>query len=128
MTESTREIYWNMGPHAPLAMYLLAIAAVVTCAWGFYRRILVYRKGKKLDRFDRQLFRFGLMMRNALMQRKVLRGSPAGVLHALVFWSLGVLFLGSLLVMAQADLSDPFFHLRFLQGWFYRFYSLFLDL
>jgi Fe-S oxidoreductase/nitrate reductase gamma subunit len=128
MIKSSREIYWNMGPHVPFAMYLLAIAAVVTCAWGFYRRILVYRLGKPLDRFYLLPFRIGRLMSQALSQVNVARGSFAGKLHALFFLGFFLLFIGSLLIMLQADFTEPLFHLRFLQGWFYRCYSLFLDL
>src|SRR5665811_320723 len=48
--------------------------------------------------------------------------------HSLFFWGFGVLFIGTLLVMAQSDFFDLLFHIKFLQGGFYEFFSLALDL
>jgi hypothetical protein len=109
-------------------MYLFGIFALALCAWGFYRRIRVYRLGLPLDRFDRPSLRITLMLKNMLTQCKVLREPGPGTLHALFFWGFGLLFIGTLLIMAQADLSDPLFHLRFLTGGLYKLFSLLLDI
>ena len=109
-------------------MYLFGLFAVTVCAWGFYRRIRVYRLGRSLDRFDRFPLRTTLMLKRMLTQSKVLREPGPGSLHALFFWGFGVLIIGSLLIMVQADILDPLFHLRFLEGGFYKFFSLILDI
>jgi Fe-S oxidoreductase/nitrate reductase gamma subunit len=126
--EATREIYWNVGHGVVIPMYLFAIFAVAVCAWGFYRRFRVYRQGKPVDRFDRMPLRIRLMLSNVLTQRKVLRGPGPAALHALFFWGFGLLLIGTLLIMAQADLFAPLFHHRFLEGGFYKLFSLLLDL
>ena len=53
-------------------MYLMTAIAIGTCAWGFYRRLPVYRQGKPLDRLDRAPHRLGLCLINAFGQLRVL--------------------------------------------------------
>jgi len=126
--EVSREIYWNVGHVVVLPMYLFAFAAIAVFIWGFYRRTSTYRLGKSLNRFDHLPQRFWLVARNALVQLRVLKVLLPGSLHSLFFWGFGVLFIGTLLVMAQSDFFDLLFHIKFLQGGFYEFFSLALDL
>ena len=126
--EATREIYWNVGHAVVLPMYLLTLIAFVACCYGFYRRAEVYRQGKALERLDDPARRISLMAGNLLGQLKVLRASVPGVAHSLFFWGFLALFAGTLLVMIQADFTEPLFDLVILKGNFYRFYSLVLDL
>lgn len=126
--EATREIYWNIGHGVVWLMYLFSFIAVAVCAWGFYRRLPVYRQGKPLDRLDQLPRRIALMVRNMLGQIKVIRVLNPGALHAIFFWGFGLLFIGTLLIMAQADFTDLLFHIRFLKGPFYEIFSLVLDI
>jgi Fe-S oxidoreductase/nitrate reductase gamma subunit len=109
-------------------MYAFAVAAIGFCAWGFYRRLAVYRRGKALNRLDLLPRRILLMLGNVLAQRQVLRVLAPGLLHALFFWGFGLLFLGTLLVMVQADFTRPLLGVVFLKGDFYKFFSLVLDI
>ncbi len=126
--ESTREIYWNIGHGVVAPMYLFALVAFGLFARGFWQRFPVYRQGKPLSRLDRLPERLLLMIRGMLTQSKVVRVVDPGSLHALFFWGFGLLFIGTLLVMAQADFTDLFFHYRFLTGGFYKLFSLVLDM
>jgi Fe-S oxidoreductase/nitrate reductase gamma subunit len=126
--EGAREIYWNMGSGVIVPMYLFALIAIAVCAWGFYLRIRVYRLGRPVDRFDRIPLRIRMMLKGIISQRKVLREPYAGLLHSLFFWGFGLLLIGTLLILVQGDLTYPIFHLRFLEGEFYRLFSLLLDI
>lgn len=126
--EATREIYWNVGHGVVLPMYLIALAALSVCGYGLYRRVEVYRQGKALNRLDNPGERLALLVKNLLGQLKVLRVSGPGVPHALFFWGFVLLFIGTLLVMLQADFTQPLFDVVILKGPFYKFYSLVLDL
>ncbi|HEY6838788.1 MAG TPA: respiratory nitrate reductase subunit gamma, partial [Geobacteraceae bacterium] len=126
--EATREIYWNVGHGVVIPMYLFALIAFGFCAWGFWKRLPVYRLGKPLNRLDQLPRRIALMVRTMLSQSQVLRVLDPGSLHALFFWGFGLLFIGTLLIMAQADFSQPLFQIRFLKGTFYELYSLVLDI
>jgi len=125
--EATREIYWNVGHGVVLPMYFFAALAFAVLGYGFYQRSAVYRLGKPLHRLDQIPRRIARVLRGVLSQSKVLRVLDPGSLHALFFWAVGLLFIGTLLIMAQADFSQPLFGVRFLKGTFYRFYSVVLD-
>lgn len=125
--EAARELYWNVGRHAVLPMYVLFFLTLAVMLHGFYRRIPVYRQGKQLNRFDRVPERIRLLLTGMLLQARVLRVAGPGALHALFFWSFCVLFLGTLLVMAQADFTQPVLGSAFLTGAFYELFSLTLD-
>ncbi|MBD1399962.1 heterodisulfide reductase-related iron-sulfur binding cluster [Pelovirga terrestris] len=128
--EYTREIYWNIGQSLGvlLPMYLLAIAAVAFLTYQFSRRIKVYRQGQPLDRCDQWPTRLKQAIRGTLLQSRVLYQRLPGTAHALFFWGFLLLFIGTLLIFIQADLTDPLFDVRFLTGPFYLWFSLILDL
>jgi Fe-S oxidoreductase/nitrate reductase gamma subunit len=126
--EATREIYWNVGHGVIVPMYIIAALAVSVFLYGFYRRIAVYKQGKTLNRFDVMPKRILLFLKNIIVQVQVLRVPGPGSFHAFFFWSFGVLFIGTLLVMAQVDFTQPVLGLVFLKGSFYKIFSLALDI
>jgi len=126
--EATREIYWNVGHGVVLPMYLLAMAAFGLLVWGVRQRLAHWRQGKPLNRFDRPQERLRRMVAEVLAQKKVARVREGGVYHALFFWGFVTLFVGTLLVMLQADLLTPVFEVNLLQGGFYLIFSLALDI
>jgi len=108
-------------------MYLSALIALALCGWGFYRRFPVYRQGQALDRLDQLGRRVRLLLAESFGQLRVLLVRPPGALHAFFFWGFLLLFIGTLLVMVQADFTDPLFSLRFLKGWFYLTFKVVLN-
>jgi len=126
--EATREIYWNVGRGVVWPMYFFAAVAVAAFLYGFYRRLATYKQGKALNRLDRLPKRISLLITNMFGQIQVLRVVGPGFLHALFFWGFGLLFIGTLLVMAQVDFTEPVFDWIFLKGAFYKIFSLTLDL
>ncbi len=128
--EYTREIYWNVGHGATLLvpMYLLSLVAVAVAVTVFLKRIKVYKQGQALERTDQLPLRVTTMLKNIFLQSKVLNVRGPGVAHALFFWGFFVLFLGTCLIVLQADFTDLFFGVKFLKGSFYLFFSLILDI
>ncbi|WP_429886262.1 heterodisulfide reductase-related iron-sulfur binding cluster [Geoalkalibacter halelectricus] len=128
--EFTREIYWNIGQGAAtlIPMYLMTLAALVIMVWGFWRRIQVYRQGQAVNRLDGLGQRVRSALRQVLTQAKVLRVPGAGTAHGLFFWGFFLLFVGTCLIIVQADFTDPLFGVQFLKGTFYKYFSLILDL
>ena len=124
--EATREIYWNIGHGAGVLvpMYLLTLMALAALAWGFWKRIRTYRQGHSLMRSDAMEQRVVNLVRDVLSQKKVMRGSRAGVAHGIFFWGFFLLFLGTCLILLQADITHPLMGLRFLKGTFYKAFSL----
>lgn len=128
--EFTREIYWNVGHGLTTLgpMYLLALAALTVLAYGTFERIKVYRQGQSLDRTDEPLARFTMMMKNMVLQTKVLRVTGPGLAHAVFFWGFLLLFIGTGLIVIQADFTDLLFDIVFLKGAVYKIFSVVLDI
>ncbi len=126
--EATREIYWNIGHGVVLPMYVLSLFAVGMLVWGFWKRLPLYNLGKPLDRFDRYDERVKRMVGEVLGQVKVSRVTEGGLFHSLFFWGFLTLFVGTIIIMFQADLFTPFLHVNLLSGEFYKAFSLVLDL
>lgn len=126
--QETREIYWNIGHWVIIPLYTLVVVVFGIVLWGFYRRYRVWRIGKPLARRDHFGVRTSYFLRTTFTQQRVLRVLTAGLPHALFFWGLAVLFLGSLLIMLQTDLLSPAFHFVFLKGSTYQLFSLATDL
>lgn len=125
--EATREIYWNVGHGVIAPMYFFAFIAIAVLLYGFYRRFAAYKQGKALNRLDRLPKRISLFLKNLFGQTQVLRVLGPGFFHALFFWGFGLLFIGTLLIMAQADFTQPVFGWIFLKGTFYKLFSFVLD-
>jgi Fe-S oxidoreductase/nitrate reductase gamma subunit len=129
MMEFTREIYWNVGHGAEtlIPMYLLAFAAIGMLVRGFLRRIAVYKQGLPLNRTDQLGKRIRHMVEGVLLQKKVAGVRWPGLLHGFFFWGFVLLFIGTTLIVIQADFTDLFFDVKFLKGTFYLFFSIILD-
>jgi len=126
--EATREIYWNIGHGVVLPMYLLTLAAVGVLAWGFWKRLPLYRLGRPLNRTDRFDERVNRMIGDMIGQEKVVRVRDGGLPHNLFFWGFLTLFVGTLIIMVQADFLTPVVGVNLLSGEFYKAFSLVLDL
>ncbi len=128
--EASREIYWNIGHGwtTLVPMYVLSLAAITVLIWGFLTRLKVYRQGKPIQRTDHLTERLKYTFLSALGQTKVTRVVWPGLAHGLFFWAFFLLFIGTTLIVLQADFTDLFFGIKFLQGTFYKVFSLTLDL
>lgn len=128
--ETTRELYWNIGHGAAvlLPMYLFTFAALWFLLRSGLQRLNIYRQGKPLNRTDQRAVRIGELLKNVLLQSRVLLVKGPGYAHGLFFWSFFLLFIGTCFVAAQADFTDLLFGYRFLNGDFYRYFSVILDL
>ena len=128
--EATRELYWNIGHGASILipMYLFTFVALGLLIRSGLQRLSIYRQGKPLNRTDRRDERILGLIKNVLLQSRVLLVKGPGFAHALFFWGFALLFLGTILVAAQADFTEFLFGFRFLYGNLYRIFSVTLDL
>jgi len=121
-SEATREVLWNI--HHVWLMYALLVPTTVIAAYGVYRRVKVWRRGHSENRFDRPLERLGLVFSYAVLQLRTWRKAYPGSFHAMIFWGFVVLFIATVVVLIDYDLSIPI-----MRGEFYLlFQSLFVDL
>lgn len=128
--EASREIYWNIGHGwtTLTPMYLLAMGAMAVLVYGFMQRLKIYRQGRPLDRTDQFGARLAGAVKAALLQGKVIRVRWPGLAHGVFFWGFALLFVGTLLIMGQADFTDLLFGIKFLKGTFYKLFSVTLDI
>ncbi len=128
--EFTREIYWNVGHGAGtlVPMYVLLLAALCILVWGSWQRIKIYRLGRELQRIDDLPRRVVEALYQVLAQLRVMQVKGAGTAHGLFFWGFFLLFVGTCLIVLQADVTDPLFDVKFLKGPFYLVFSLVLDI
>ncbi|HWG07344.1 MAG TPA: respiratory nitrate reductase subunit gamma, partial [Beijerinckiaceae bacterium] len=118
---ATREVYWNIS-HV-WVMYTLFAAAALIFANGIYRHIAAWRSGRPTSTPFR-LARLGNLAYYGFGQARLLRQRYAGIFHALLFIGFVLLFVGTLVVMAQVDFGLPI-----MQGAFYLYFqSLALDI
>ena len=127
----TREIYWNVGHGVVLPMYLFAALTLVILVYGFVRRIKIYRQGKPLKRLDHLPQRLVRLVKRGLGQLRVMIVKAPGIVHALQFWGMILLFIGTVLILVQVDFTQPIFgqvNGDFLKGTFYLIFSITLDI
>jgi Fe-S oxidoreductase/nitrate reductase gamma subunit len=126
--EITREFYWNVGHGVVIPMYILVAITLAVLIYGFVRRVRIYRQGKRLRRLDQPFRRLARLVGRGFAQLRVMIVKAPGIVHALQFWGILLLFIGTVLVLIQVDLTVPLFDLEFLHGLFYQIFSVTLDL
>ena len=120
---ASREIFWNI-PFGEV-VYLLAFVVIAAVVYGVYRRVRMWRLGRKDDRLSNLPSRawnvFVKTMADGLWHRRIVRSRYVGVMHLLIFGGFALLLIGPLLDFT----SDHFY--RFLKGNVYLGVSLMLD-
>ncbi|MBI4713049.1 MAG: electron transporter, partial [Planctomycetes bacterium] len=118
-----REIYWDT-PKILVALHygLFAVGTVIFLS-GIFKHIRLWRLGIKENRFSNLMTRIVKVITYALFQFRIIKRPYQGLMHSGIFYGFGLLYIGTLLVLVQAD-----FHLPILFGPFYLYFSLVLDL
>jgi ferredoxin len=120
------EHFWNIGPEHYL-IYLFALGFLAFFFWGFGQHYRRWRLGRPETRTGHYIERLRSVYHHALKQNTIREDAYAGVMHLLIFGSIGVLLIGTSLDGADYWL-DRLLSLSFLRGPVYLGYSLILDL
>src|SRR5579859_6604027 len=125
----TRQIGWNVGEVAFVVMYVLVAVQALVLAYGGTRRYLAWRRGRPYGPIDRVGERLRKAMAVAFLHRRLIRPGYvySGLMHLFIFWGFVVLFIGTLIVLLEADIVRPYFGLSFYQGTFYVVYKLVIN-
>jgi Fe-S oxidoreductase len=126
----TRDVFWRMPEELELLWYLLAVVSVAVFAYGVARPIAKYRLGRRQDLPARRelLARVRTATRVVAAQSTVMRRAPlVGWAHAGIFYGFVVLFIGTVVLAVNTDITERLFGWRFFQGDFYLGYSFVLD-
>ncbi|HSW38434.1 MAG TPA: respiratory nitrate reductase subunit gamma, partial [Acidobacteriota bacterium] len=124
LSEATRTLLWNIS-HIWI-MYALFGIALVIFAWGLYKRIDFWRKGKsdgeRLSDWGRRL---KVMLAEVFLQKRVRNSRYPGIMHVLVFYSFIVLIVTTIVVMIQYDANKLFgLNLTVYKGFVYVFLTI----
>ncbi len=125
----TREVFREFSFLMQFIFYVVSFGAMAVFGYGFYRRIQKYRKGRPAQRWNHLGQRIaraaGMMARNATIFK---RDAYAGWAHLMIFWGFVILFIGTCIVAIDHDFLELFFGYRLLQGTFYLWFSVLLDI
>src|ERR1700720_720644 len=126
----TRPIGWNVSEVAFAMMYVLVALQAVLLAYGGTRRYLMWRGGRPHGPIDRIGERLRHALAVAFLHRRLIRPGQlySGLMHLFIFWGFIVLFIGTLIVLLEADIVRPYFGVSFYQGTFYVVYKLVINL
>lgn len=116
MPEGTSEIMYGLFALA-FAIFLL----------GFWWKFRMYRRGRKEKLRGPWGARIKNVLGNGLLQARTVRKKYAGPMHAFIFWGFTFLFIGTVLVLIDYDITQPLWNYQFLKGWFYLGFETVLD-
>ena len=102
-------------------MYALLVPTMAIAAYGVYRRVRVWRRGRSENRFDQPAQRVAHVAKYALLQLRTWRKLYPGVMHAMIFWGFIVLAMATTVVMLDYDFGIPIMH-----GYFYLIFQSFI--
>ena len=125
----TRQRFEGLAQWEIAVWYALVAVSTAILLWGVARLLMKYRRGARrtpLDHPGRRLWRASV----AVISQSTLRHRHplAGLGHTLVFYGFLVLFIGTVVLAFNDDVTRLLFGYDFWHGAFYLGYSLFLDL
>jgi hypothetical protein len=126
----TREIAWNVSQVALVVMYALVSVQMLFLAYGATKRYLAWKAGQPYGPVTDVKTRLSKVMQVAFLHRRILRRGYvyAGLMHLFIFYGFLVLFIGTLIVLLEADIVRPYFGVSFFHGPFYVVYKLVINL
>lgn len=126
----TRPITWNVGEMAVAAMYVLMVVQALLLGYGATRRYLMWRRGKPFGPITNVGQRLGKALAVTFLHQRLIRRGYVygGLMHLFIFWGFLVLFIGTLIVLLEADIARPYFGVSFYNGTFYVVYKLVINL
>jgi hypothetical protein len=126
--EETRKTFEGLGTTEKVIWYVLILVSTAIFAWGCFRLVRKYARGRSAFTFDRPTRRARRALKTTITHAWIRRRDPlAGLGHLLIFYGFLVLFAGTAILAFQDDVARPLFGFDFWRGWFYLGYSLFLD-
>jgi Fe-S oxidoreductase len=125
---ATRDTFAGLETWQIVLWYSLIAVSVAIFVFGAVRLLLKYRRGRGQERLGNRRERAVRTARVVATHAWIRRRDPmAGMGHLLVFYGFIVLFIGTAILGFQDDFANPVLGFDFWHGWFYKIYSLFLD-
>ncbi|HJS69919.1 MAG TPA: (Fe-S)-binding protein, partial [Gaiellaceae bacterium] len=125
---ATRDTFAGLETWQIVLWYVLIVISVAIFVFGVARLLLKYRRGRGHVRLGNYRERATNVARVVFTHAWIRRRDPlAGIGHLLVFYGFMVLFAGTAILAFQDDFANPVLSFDFWHGWFYKIYSLVLD-
>jgi Fe-S oxidoreductase/nitrate reductase gamma subunit len=126
----TRDVFWDFEPALEVLWYVLAGISVLVFVYGIARPLAKYKVGRggyvppasELPGRIRDALR--ILFSHVTIKR---RDPYVGWAHAGIFYGFLVLFIGTVILLINSDITEPIFGWRFFEGDFYLAYSIVLD-
>ena len=101
---ATRQVHWDVPSGLIVFMYASMTAALIVFAFGIWRRLRVWRIGRRALVWDRPGLRLRRMLA-AIGHSTLLRKPLPGFMHALIFAGWWILFAATVVVFLDSDLG-----------------------
>src|SRR5690606_29716241 len=90
-------------------------------AYGLAKRVQLWRRGQPENRFDQWATRLKGALLKSVFHGRIVRENKlyAGIMHAFIFGGFIVLFIGTIIVAVEEDVTVALFGWSFYQGNFY---------
>jgi Fe-S oxidoreductase/nitrate reductase gamma subunit len=133
VSEATRPVFWHFTPWLKVLWYVLAVLSVAVFAYGVWRPIARYRRGRggPWPPFPWRSLpgRLAGGARVALSHAAIARRDRlAGWAHAAIFYGFLTLFAGTVILGFDTDFTSPVFGWSYFHGGFYLVYKEVLNL
>ena len=117
----TREILWNVDAIGRISIYALMVIPFAYLAYGLAKRVGLWRRGQPENRFDQWATRVKGAVLQSVLHGRIVRENKlyAGIMHAFIFGGFIVLFIGTIIVAVEEDVTVALFGWSFYQGNFY---------
>ncbi len=128
--EKTREVFWHLPSWLEAVWYVLAIASTLVFAYGVAVPLAKYRRGHRAWLPPRSELpgRVRDAARILFSHASIKRRDPyVGWAHRGIFYGFIVLFIGTVILAINTDVTERLFGWRFFKGDFYLVYSVVLD-
>ncbi len=128
----TREIFGNLDDTSRKIFYALAFVSCAVFAWGVWRRVRLWRRGRPDNESIDWRTAFHNLCTRVLALRSLRGARPkASCAHRMLFWGFLALFIGTILVgiehygaaIAGNEAANPLFH----KGVYFVVYEITLD-
>jgi len=125
----TRDIAWNVSEIALVVMYALVAVQMLFLSYGAARRYQAWKSGQPYGPVTEVKTRLSKVLQVVFLHRRILRRGYvfAGLMHLFIFYGFIVLFIGTLIVLLEADIVRPYFGVSFFHGPFYVAYKLIIN-
>ncbi|MGQ9490659.1 MAG: heterodisulfide reductase-related iron-sulfur binding cluster [Anaerolineae bacterium] len=120
--------WWNIPIWLRVVFFAVMAIAVGIMVYGIVQRIKLWRQGQPALAFDRPWARTLRTLKYAVAQVRILRQSYPATMHLMIFWTMVLFFIGTVLGSLDTDVFELIFNAKLLKGDFYLLEKVVLDL